>query len=159
MRYPRTMLLLLCCLSSCGCGNDTPKAKDENVVTGKVYLGETMLNYGTVTFARGEERPFKSPIYPDGTYKVRLIPPGDYRVIVVTGQAPRPAAGGSSKGPPPSFKDIRIPEKYGDATTTDLKYMVQPGQHQYDIKLVPEETKQGKTPDKTSDEKEKAKAK
>lgn len=158
MRYQRTGLFLLFCLTIGGCGNDAAKPKDENVVTGKVYLGETMLNYGTITFARGEERPFKSPVYPDGTYKVRLLPPGEYRIVVVTGQAPRPAAGGSSKEPPPSFKDIKIPAKYGDAATTDLKYTVQPGQHQFDIKLVPDETKPGKTPDKTSPEKEKAKA-
>ncbi len=127
------------CVILLGCGQDDARraSKDKDVVTGKVYLDDKVVNYGVVAFyAPNVDRPLKSPIYPDGTYNIRNPPPGEYLLVITTGQPPVPAAGGSSKSPPPSFKKIELPEKYSSKDTTDLKYQVKEGKHTHDIKIV-----------------------
>lgn len=126
------------CVTLLGCQqNDArPGSKDKDVISGKVYLDDNIVNYGVVAFyAANVERPLKSPIYPDGSYNIRNPPPGEYLLVITTGQPPVPAAGGSSKSPPPSFKKIVLPEKYSSKGTTDLKYQVKEGLHTFDIKI------------------------
>jgi hypothetical protein len=138
MRILAGSLGVCLCITLLGCQqNDTrPVSQDKDVISGKVYLDDKIVNYGVVAFyAANVERPLKSPIYPDGRYNIRNPPPGEYRLVITTGQPPVPAAGGSSKSPPPTFKQIDLPEKYSSKETTDLKYVVKEGLHTYDIKL------------------------
>lgn len=148
----RLICLGLCCsLVLSACQKDASKAKlDQHAIYGKVYLDDRLINYGTISFIRDEDRPLKSPVYPDGTYNIRNAPEGEYKIVIVTGQAPRPAAGGASGSPPPSFKTITLPEKYASSTTTDLKYQVKTGRHEFDIKLQSE--KESTTKDSPSKE-------
>ena len=137
MRSHRVWMGWFLCLAVVGCSQDSKKAgEDEHAITGKVYLDDKIINYGDVAFYKAEdERPLKSPIYPDGAYNIRNPPKGEYRIVIITGTAPVPAAGGTSKSPPPSFKTITIPDKYTEFKTTDLRYVVKEGRHTFDIKL------------------------
>ena len=128
--------LFLCALMGCQ-GNGTTKAVQDkaDTVSGKVYLGEQLVNYGVISFISENAKTINSVIYPDGTYNIRNPSPGEVRIVIVTGQPPIPAAGGGKSGPPPSFKKITIPEKYSDVEKTDLKYQVVEGKHTHDIKM------------------------
>lgn len=113
MLSTRIGMVLYLCVALMGCQQNARKVEqDAHAISGKVYLDDQLINYGTISFIAENSKPLKSPVYPDGTYNIRNPPPGVYRVVIVTGQAPRPAAGGSSKEPPPSFKTITIPNKY-----------------------------------------------
>jgi uncharacterized membrane protein len=130
------------CLAVAGCQQNTTSSvvQDENAITGKIYLGEDLVNYGVVSFI-SETKTMKSPVYPDGTYKIRNAPPGEYRVVVVLGPIPIMAGGGSSNKPPPTFKKMTLPTKYTNSETTDLKYQVKEGRHDFDIKMESEPKK------------------
>lgn len=151
MSYRLLVLGFVCTCVLSACQKDASKPKqDPHAIFGKVYLDDKLINYGTISFIRDEDRPLKSPVYPDGTYNIRNAPEGEYKIVIVTGQAPRPAAGGASGSPPPSFTTIVLPEKYSSSATTDLKYQVKPGRHEFDIKLQSEKA----TPTKESPTKE-----
>jgi hypothetical protein len=121
-----------------GCQTQTstsPEATDPHAIYGKVYLGETLVNYGVVSFI-SDEKTMKCVIFPDGTYNIRNPPLGEYRIVIVTGAVPLAAGGGSSGKPPPVLKKITIPDKYGSKETTDMKYKVEKeGRFNYDIKM------------------------
>lgn len=140
MRAYRASIGMSLVLAFVGCQKNVEKTKvDPHAITGKVYLDGKIVNYGVVAFCQdGDARPLKSPIYPDGTYNIRNPPEGAYRIVITTGQPPRPAAGGSSKDPPPSYVQITIPDKYSSVETTVLKYEVKEGRQTYDIKLESE---------------------
>jgi len=122
-----------------GCQDNTKPVQDANTVSGKIYLGEQLVNYGQVLFISKNGKTLKSVIYPNGTYNIRNPIRGEVRIVVVTGQPPVAAAAmGGASGTPPSFKKITIPDKYSSEEKTDLKYQVEEGRHTYDIKMDPD---------------------
>ena len=109
------------------------------IVSGKVYLGEQLVNYGNVAFVNATGKAMRSVIYPDGTYNIRHPPLGEMKIVVMTGNPPVPAAAaGAKSGPPPNFKLIVLPESYNSEETTPLRYTVKEGQQSFDIKMQAE---------------------
>jgi hypothetical protein len=146
---PAALCLSLTALAGCG-----PPARA--IVSGKVTFANQPLTVGTVTFYAADNIMGSGVIKPDGTYTVADAPVGDVTVLVVTpknlgptmaGRPDKPAAGGP--GMPAEFrppgadqgtvavKIVPIPEKYGSAESSPLKFSVQKGTQTYEIELMP----------------------
>jgi hypothetical protein len=137
---PVTVLVLVFGFTGCGPTGGTSGGGGGTKVSGSVKLGDQIVMYGVVAFHIGD-RVVKSPIYPDGTYSLNNPPPGEAIVVVMVEASPPPmaaAAGGPQAEKPPTRVPVKVPAKYADKATTDLKYTVVTGPQTYNIDLKPE---------------------
>ena len=141
------LLIVAGSLATIGCGNPT------GTVSGKVYYQEKPLKGGNVTFVNTEQKVSRlAPIQEDGSYKVEKVPVGEVTITVETqslkpagrGNLPTyaPPAGKESPGgykPPKLAENAKrytpIPGGYATAETSKLKYKVESGSKDHDIKL------------------------
>jgi hypothetical protein len=115
--------------------------KKTAVVSGTVTLDGQAITFGTVAFVGTDGRVDQAMITPDGRYSIPKAPVGDVVITVVTYPLPpqvqppdQPASKASTdRG---GAKYTPIPPAYGDAKLSPLKYSVQAGDQQYDIKLT-----------------------
>jgi hypothetical protein len=122
---------------STGCGDKTGAVP----VTGKVsYNGEPLKN-GTVMFIPdGGGTAATGEIQPDGTFQLTTFRkddgavPGDYTVVVQV--FPDPESGGGLPGMEFGTEKPPIPQRYMDATQTDLKASVKDRDNNLDLQLA-----------------------
>jgi hemoglobin len=100
------------------------KSAETGDVTGKVFFKGQPLQGGEVTFIG--KKTFKGAIDKDGTFRVKDIEPGEYKVAVTSSPA---------KVAPATPKPVAIPAKYNDPDTSGLTYTVLKGEQTYDIQL------------------------
>lgn len=130
-----------------GCG------KKGGTVKGKVTFNGIPLTIGTVSFTSKDRGVATGNIEPNGNYEVKNAPLGEVTITVQTpprtmGFAQTPQA---PKGVPEMPKDmmpadaqnpgkvqvVPAPDKYNKVETSDLKYSVESGTHEYNIVLKP----------------------
>jgi hypothetical protein len=130
----------LCLTCACGCGSGTA------TVHGKVTLGGRPVTYGSIILASPDGTARSAALAPDGSYTVKDVQAGEVRVAVLT---PDPARGQRPKrlsGPPAKIAAIakadpsrprwtRVPEKYGNPTTSGITHRVSAGDVAYDVDL------------------------
>jgi hypothetical protein len=134
MRFVRPWLLLmpfaLVLITGCPGPSEGPTA----AVTGKVYVGDTALNTGQVSFTTEDLKSSGiGTIGSDGAYTVKA-PIGKCKVSVI---AP-PAAAPGVKSPMEKTgapANVNVPARYSAATTSDIVYEVKEGQQTHDVKL------------------------
>jgi hypothetical protein len=133
------ILLSVVLLLPCGAADDKAPATADSI-HGKVTFAGEPLPGGTVAFHPEKGRPLVSVLHADGTYAVKSIPAGKYRVTIETESAnPQP-----KDKLPPKDKDVPkdvgkyvpIPRVYADPKTTPLAIEVQNGQNNHDINLA-----------------------
>lgn len=135
-RFAAWLTVLLLLAASTGCGEKT----DAVPVAGKVsYKGEPLKN-GTVMFIPdGGGTAATGEIQPDGTFKLTTFRkddgavPGDYTVVVQV--FPDPESGGGLPGMEFGSEKPPIPERYMDATQTDLKATIGSSDNNLDLQL------------------------
>ncbi len=125
-RICRGLFLLLVAGSGLGCfGEAKPPS---GMVSGQVTLEGTPVTSGSVVFYSTELGiGSQASINPDGTYTLpNKLQVGEY-AISVQGLEPVPGE------PPP--EPTKVPQKYWQATTSDLTITIVPGNTTYDISL------------------------
>ena len=148
----RNLLCALFCASVgvlAGCSSEAKLGP----VTGSVSLDGKPVTAGVVTFvAADRSNTASAEITPEGTYSIADAPTGEVVICVRTrGQE---YILGPGSGPPPTDSNVsgsagivlnqkknplyvRTPERYEDATKSDLKTVVKPGgATTYDIKMT-----------------------
>ena len=82
-----------------GCGKST-------TVTGKITCNGRAVTYGSIIFVGTDKTAHSAAIRPDGSYTVEGLPPGEFRIAVISRD---PAKGRSvlrnHKPEPPSYPD------------------------------------------------------
>ena len=132
-------MAMACAAGGCRGGKGTVPNADSDIVSGTVHLGNRLINYGSVAFYDSNGKPTKAIIMSDGTYSIHNPPQGEVKVVVRTGSPPMAmAAPDGGGGEPMKFEKIDIPAQYSDPEKTDLRFMVSPGKHQFDINLKPD---------------------
>ena len=119
------------CGAAAGCGSGLG-ATVEGVVT---YQGAP-LTLGNIAFHPASGAPAYGAIGEDGSYTLQTasqpgVPPGDYRVSIVSREV-LPSKNGLPPMPGRSF----IPPSYGGLETSGLTFTVEPGDNRIDIELV-----------------------
>jgi hypothetical protein len=134
----RPVSLTLLALAACaftGCGGPFDAA-----VSGVVTLDGVAVPGGTVTFNPVQGGPAAyARIDEDGAYTVQTgseagLPSGEYQVTVSANEPPTTEQI-SRGGPPPSGKPI-TPLWYRLKDTSGLRFTVQPGNNEFDLKLT-----------------------
>jgi len=97
-----------------------PKAVPRGDVSGRATFRGKPLPSGSVTFHYDNGLSVSTAIAPDGSYSLRNVPAGEAHVCI---------KGGKGQAA------VRIPEKYADPKTTDLRFNVQAGEQTIDIDL------------------------
>jgi hypothetical protein len=117
-----------------GCSN-APGAE----VTGLVRFQGTPLSGGRITFYHPNKpgRNVSANIQPDGSYRIREVPPGRVKVTVVALPARKKVPGANPRLGPKSPPPPLIPLKYTDPDTTDLVCSVSGSHQTFDIDLNP----------------------
>jgi hypothetical protein len=106
-------------------------------VRGNVMYKGLPLTAGVIRFVGA--RVHAAVISPDGSYEVRDVPVGAYKVAIEV--APRvaidrkPGRPGIHAMPEPRAEQMLIPQKYGNADTSGLQCRVSKGQNSFDIRL------------------------
>jgi hypothetical protein len=100
------------------------KPDEKGDVEGKVTYKGAPLPGGTVTFVGGKGS-FPAPLKEVGTYSVKALPVGEYRIAVETESVK------AKKGP----RFVAIPAKYADPDTSGLTVKVTKGKQTHDIVL------------------------
>lgn len=125
--YGTSLLVLV------GCGG-----RYDASVSGTVSLDGNLLNSGAVTFHPVAKGPAViGSIGADGTYELKTgdskgLPPGDYVVTVKAISAPP-----TDTMTPAELDALSIsPIRYGNLKTTDLRYTVEPGRNEIDIRMT-----------------------
>ena len=130
-----------CAAFAFGCSDPERPTGD---VTGKVTLGDKTLTAGSVRFqsAGGTGPILSADIGYEGTYRITMLPPGDYKVVVETAfllkMKPPPGGGDLSAAPPekgkgktataaPKEKYVLVNKKYERFDQSTLKATVVPG--------------------------------
>ncbi len=148
MKKARLALLLplAVAVALVGCSaNKAPSAK----ATGKVtYKGQPVTG-GSMQFFPKEGGSYSAVLKSDGTYQATQLPTGEMTVTVETESANKnremPSYGGKktmSSPPPPGVKlgggdnvYVKIPHKYADPKTSDLKVTIKSGNNPHDFEL------------------------
>lgn len=120
-------------LACVGCGGA------ESTVSGVVTLDGTPVDLGDVTFypaQTGKGQAASGDITSGGEYTIQAgqtggLPAGEYLVRVVSRGEPTPHPQG---GPPTPGKSL-LPPRYGDASTSGLRFEVQPGSNEINLEL------------------------
>ncbi len=128
----RVTLLAAGVLACAGCGGEYRSS-----VTGTVKLGGEPLRRGTVTFHPLEKGAAAYGLVDSdgrftlGTGREQGLAPGEYIATVVATEASPAESGG---GTPPIGKLI-TPARYGDKSTSGLRYTVKPGKNDFEVSL------------------------
>jgi hypothetical protein len=122
------LLLLLVTLVSPGTAQDKPAV---GVVTGKVIFKDQPVPAGTIGLHPEKGKPFTSTIQVDGTYEVKNVPVGKYRVTIDTLPA-KPKKDAPKKD---DDKVVRINPSFADPKTTPLVIEVVEGSQTCDWNL------------------------
>ena len=147
MFHSRTWLLIALVILIPACESRSPPPA--RWVHGQVTYGEENLWDGRVTFEAEDGRIGTTPIQSDGSYEIINPPLGRVRVAVFhfpQGSALIPPKSNHAKGPikgrasssAPLQPELLLPKRFHDSATSPLTYVVEPGQHRFDIKLSPE---------------------
>ena len=118
------------------------KTKQFGVVSGRVLFQGQPVTGGVVTFHPEKGAPVSGQVNEDGSYQIKKLPVGDYKVAVGT-QNLGPAnpgqpgkAGKDNKLPGgPGPRVIPLPEKYASPSTSGLTRKVEPGPQPFEIQL------------------------
>ena len=111
---------------------DEKKPEKTGIVSGKVTLNGKAVPAGRITLhdAGGS---MSSAIHADGTFQIKNVPIGEYRITVDN----EPPAGLPGEPPPKRDpKQVDIPKKYGDIETSGLTATVVAGKQSLDIQLT-----------------------
>src|SRR5262245_37399155 len=153
-RYSRTAALLALAAAVCGCGS-------AGTVEGQVTYrpnGKKVV-WGNVVVFGADNIPRPGMINRDGSYLVKDVPTGDFKVCV-SSENPKPSAGGGQKMARPGSRGeerraapetpaeasvpvdeeivkgwFAIPAKYGDPAQTPLKHTARGPKTTFDIVL------------------------
>jgi len=138
-RFARVVALLLFPLSVAGCG------PGEGDVTGTVTYKGKKLGSGSVVF-HGPNVTKTTSISADGTYTLKKVPAGSYKITVETFAADAPGKGGKTGerstmiidgAPAPEPGEyVPIPPKFKTPDSSGLTYEVTKGSQQKDIPLT-----------------------
>ena len=144
MRWLTFLAIGVLSLTGCNAGlRDGPPPSGAEV-TGKVSLGSTLVQGGTVRLvsATDENRTAMGSIQSDGTYSVKNAPLGKVLIAVETDTAKQfdPNFQRRGGGPPagaaaPTMKYVRIPSRFARAKDSGLSFEVKAGAQQHDIVL------------------------
>jgi hypothetical protein len=129
-------LLLPLMTALVGCGS-----RAESTVSGLVTLGGSALDHGQVVFVPvtgGGGQGATGQIESNGSYTVQVgqtggLPAGEYKVVVLS-QAP--SVPRATPGAPPLPGKLLTPERYRQATTTELQFVVEPGSNKINLELL-----------------------
>jgi hypothetical protein len=127
-----------------GCG------ASKGTVSGKVYYQDAPLKGGTVTFVGSDKQSYLAEIQEDGSYSVENLPLGEAGITVETETLKPPnlyvlqnraPADVAEEDKPPDFaarakRFVPIPGRYADPDQSGLRYTVQGGKQQHDLKLT-----------------------
>lgn len=131
------------CLTAAGCSRGVA------TVSGVVKHGGKSLAYGTVMMSGSDGITRSGNIEPDGRYSIADVPAGTVRIAVVSPEPPDTKPDKTGKAPPrdprregatpPPIVDrakwVKIPDKYGNVTTSGLTATVPAGPFTHDINL------------------------
>jgi hypothetical protein len=128
-------LLLMMATSLVGCGTSA-----ESTVSGAVTLDGVALDHGQVVFVPTGSggQGVTGQIQSDGSYRMQVgqtggLQAGEYKVVVL---ARAPALTSSTPGAPPAPGKLVTPARYGNAATTDLQFVVEPGGNTINLELA-----------------------
>jgi hypothetical protein len=110
-------------------GAKPPEGKSQ--VQGKITFKGKPLPAGTIKFVNGKNQAYAANIAA-GTYTVKRLPAGEYRVAVTSLKA-KDAKKDKGKG---ERQRVAIPAKYGDVRTSSLTCLVAEGKNEFDIVLA-----------------------
>jgi hypothetical protein len=125
--------------------------QDTGWVQGKITYKGAPLPSGLITFHLPTKEPFEDLIMSDGSYESVGLPPGQYKVTVITKEFkgfpgnpkgkgfPKGQMKGPKGGPPPEYippRYIAIPQKYADPKTSGLTVQVKVGKQNFNIDLT-----------------------
>lgn len=133
--FCRVVLTTWALMSACGCGGKPAS------VSGTVTLDGLPVQRGTVAFTPVNQGMMaQGDIESDGSYKLHTnldtgLIPGEYSVRVIS-REPGVSIGGS----PPIPGDYIVPKKYGQASTSGLRFEVASGRNTIDLDLKSEPT-------------------
>jgi hypothetical protein len=128
-------------LSIAGCSKPAGSLSGRVIIDGKPVAG------GRLSFVSKDGKVLTFRIDADGSYHAEGVPTGEVTVLVIGARA---ESGASPKAKDAMAKKLRaakhaaptatadspiVPAKYGDPTTSDLRYTVEPGSHTYDPPL------------------------
>jgi hypothetical protein len=136
-----------------GCGSKNPHGGSS--VSGSVTYNSQPLKGGNVFLHGGDQVKYSAVIFPDGTYAVRDVPPGEYIATVETESVNPNRKGADAKNPYVKYnqnqkrpgapkvdqKDmdadryVKIPFKYSDQKASPLKVSVKEGENKQDLPL------------------------
>jgi hypothetical protein len=124
--------LLGAAVSGCGAGRGD--------LSGTVSFAGKPLAHGSVLVVGSDGIAKGSPIQSDGTFAVKDIPAGAVKIAVTSPQPEKIKVGMRKQGeaPPPkvdSTRWFRIPDKYGDFETSELRATIRRGTNKLDITL------------------------
>jgi hypothetical protein len=135
---PGALLVGAVLLAVAGCGDNL------GTVTGTVTLDGELITFGNVVFHGANGKVAQANIQPEGTYTATKVPLGEVVVTVQTYPLPpqvRPPDAPPEKNPTPGkARFTPIHANYADTKLTPLRYTVQPGSQEHEVKL----TKSGK---------------
>ncbi len=136
-RYAAGALLLMLQVSigMMGCGS-----RAESTVSGVVTLDGVALDGGQVVFvpvSGSGGQGATGQIQSGGSYAIQVgqlggLPAGEYKVVV---QLRAPSVPSGSGGPPAPGK-LLTPDRYRQANTTDLQFVVEPGSNTINLELT-----------------------
>jgi hypothetical protein len=132
-RAPVIAAALLAWLSGCGPSTAT--------VTGKVSYKGATLGAGEIHFVAGNGESRSGLVNPDGSYEIKFAPMGEVKVAVISYIDDRPRTGpGVLEKSVPAAKALNpksaLPEKYSNAETSGLTYVIRAGTQNIDIALA-----------------------
>ncbi len=114
-------------------------------VSGKVTVGGKPVTTGQVSFVAKTGMVYTANIEADGSYRVNGVPPGEMTVLVIGPPPPVTVPAGradaakkfssATSTPAAAAAGPAVPAKYGDISTSDLRYSVTSGPNTYDPPL------------------------
>jgi hypothetical protein len=114
-------------------------------VSGKITLGGEPLKGGQISFVSTKGNVMTANLGDDGAYTLDGLTPGEMTVLIFSPPPPPVAPGGqagegtrkklSSAQGAPAGGGQKVPEKYSDAATSDLKCTLKAGPNTFDKDL------------------------
>ncbi len=118
-----------------GCGGSAASVSGTITLDGKPFM--TPAAKGSVSFIASDGAISQTPLDAGGNYKLKIgketsTRPGQYKVVVVAAEVPKPDPSQPSVVPIPK---VLTPERYGASATTDLTAEVKNGSNRFDFDL------------------------